>query len=265
MKPHQSTTREQILEKALGLTRSPVAFEAYWDGDSTGWFIKVTAIFGEQDECYLGTLQFGGDMRLFQSAVPPWPEAKVAAEIGGELSRQFAAPFYFPSPNVPEDQCPRWWQRSLGYPCSWCGIPLLQDEKCPWHGLCYSCYRKAEHEKKAASWTAEERAGPKCSMCGDPAKGVKLERQLCRRCLPRYTEFKCPRCNTEMLISSSNERPNVCWSCEHDQLMSGLTDEQKAQIRQIRSSHDLIGAIKEVRKLVGVTLAEAQNILASLK
>jgi ribosomal protein L7/L12 len=47
--------------------------------------------------------------------------------------------------------------------------------------------------------------------------------------------------------------------------MSGLTDEQKAQIRQIRSSHDLIGAIKEVRKLVGVTLAEAQNILASLK
>jgi hypothetical protein len=110
--------REQILANAAALPQSLVAFEALWDGDSDGWYVVLSAILKSEDGYRaqgLGALQDGGDMRLFNGQVPPWGEALLAQQFGEEPARKFGVPFYFPSPNHPEEDCPRWWERDQGY------------------------------------------------------------------------------------------------------------------------------------------------------
>jgi hypothetical protein len=119
-------SREEILSKADDLSGAPVAFEAFWDGDSIGWFVTLSAVLRAREgytNHYLCGLRDGGDIRLFNGQVPPWPEARLAQEVGTELARRFGVPFYFPSPDHPEDQCPGWAERDQGYPCRRCGPP----------------------------------------------------------------------------------------------------------------------------------------------
>ena len=44
--------RDEVLAKVLTFTERPVAIEALWDGDTTGWFVFLTAVFsdGKQTE-----------------------------------------------------------------------------------------------------------------------------------------------------------------------------------------------------------------------
>lgn len=76
-------TRDEILAKAATFPPSPVAIEAWWDGDTYGWFVVLAAVYpdpgGERQpyrEVDISTLQGdGGDMRLFNGIAPPGPEA----------------------------------------------------------------------------------------------------------------------------------------------------------------------------------------------
>lgn len=109
-------TREALLLKAKEAPATAVAVEAFWDGDTYGWFVVLTIIFlestsgGRYGEFDIAVMRSpGGDFRLFIGDVPPWPEAKLASEVGEELSRQLGIPFYFASPDQPKD-CPRWWE-----------------------------------------------------------------------------------------------------------------------------------------------------------
>src|SRR5262249_39267010 len=71
-------------------------------------------------------------------------------------------------------------QTNQGQPCRRCGILLLQrGDPCPWRGVCYFCHLDEEREKKEAKWTPEERAGPRCSRCGNPAKGTMGDSPMC--------------------------------------------------------------------------------------
>lgn len=94
-------THEQLLAKVDALPERPMAIEASWDGDSSGWFVCLTAILktdtGYRDG-HLWVLQDGGDLRLFNGQVPPWGEAVLARQLGEELAAKFGVPFYFPSP-----------------------------------------------------------------------------------------------------------------------------------------------------------------------
>jgi hypothetical protein len=149
-------SREELLARADALPGLPDAIEAFWDGDTQGWFIVLSAVFRQVEDTkakykdfYLGILQGeGGDFRLFVGQVPPWPEATYAQEIGQEIAEGLGVPFYFPSPEYPEAHCPRWWQRAAGYPCRQCRILLLQLERLPWRGLCNHCHREEEKLKK---------------------------------------------------------------------------------------------------------------------
>jgi hypothetical protein len=150
-------SRDEILAKVVAVPHTPVAIEALWDGDSIGWYVVLTAIteepgptharYGEYDLASLR--EAGGDMRIFNGQVPPWPEAELAREVGQEIATRLGVPFYFPAPHCPEDQCPRWWDRDRGYPCSRCGIPLLQHDRCPWRGTCYECHLALERMAKS--------------------------------------------------------------------------------------------------------------------
>jgi len=141
--------RRRILSEAERMPPGPAAIEVLWDGDSSGWFVCLAAIYRESrwfrktryKTVNLGCLRGeSGDMRLFNGQVPPWPEARLAQLIGHELANRFGAMLYFPSPDYPEDQCPRWWDCDRGYPCQKCGILLLQRDPCPWKGVCYHCH-----------------------------------------------------------------------------------------------------------------------------
>jgi hypothetical protein len=109
-----------------------VAIEAYWDGDTSGWFLVVVALVDHPDwfrlrwtetnlplrlhpryeEQTLFILQAqGGDLRLFNGLAAPWLEAVAATVVGERLAQQFDVPFFFPSPHEPDDDCPHWWQQ----------------------------------------------------------------------------------------------------------------------------------------------------------
>ncbi|WP_430450999.1 hypothetical protein [Rhodopirellula europaea] len=142
MKLHDALTRLEPLRDSL------VAIEALWDGDSSGWFVFLCAVTSDHESHHLITITDGGDIRLINGGVPPWPEAKTAQQMGSQLADQCAVDFYFPSPDHPEDRCPRWVDRERGYPCADCGIPLYQTESLPWHGTCYECHLKSERDTK---------------------------------------------------------------------------------------------------------------------
>jgi hypothetical protein len=142
-------TREELLATADALPARPVAIEAFWDGDTTGWRVELVAVLpagaGVRNH-HLASLRDGGDIRLFNGQVPPWPEARLASVVGAEVAGRLGVPFYFPSPDHPEDDCPAWADRERGYPCGRCGIPLLQRDGCPWRGVCYHCHLAQERE-----------------------------------------------------------------------------------------------------------------------
>src|SRR5271156_3241809 len=99
-------TREALLEKASQIPAPAVAIEAFWDGDTTSWFVILTMIYQEQTangsrfrEHDLAAMRGAdGDLRIFNSQVPPWPEAARAKEVGQELASQLGIPFFFASP-----------------------------------------------------------------------------------------------------------------------------------------------------------------------
>lgn len=147
-------TREALLATADALPARPVAIEALWDGDTTGWMVWLAAVLPDGAgfrSHHLASLRDGGDFRLFNGQVPPWPEAQLAAAVGVELAERFGVPFHFPSPDHPEDDCPSWTERDRGIPCGMCGIPLLQWGACPWRGVCYHCHLAREREARGGS------------------------------------------------------------------------------------------------------------------
>lgn len=94
-------SREELLAKAAALPEPPIAFEAYWDGDTTGWFVILCAVVSSQRRYCLAFLR-GGDFRIFAGEVPPWPEAELAQAVGAELAERYGVPFEFESPDRPQ-------------------------------------------------------------------------------------------------------------------------------------------------------------------
>ncbi|HVK22118.1 MAG TPA: hypothetical protein VM677_12230 [Actinokineospora sp.] len=113
--PPPPTTAE-LIARADGISEPVVAVEAVWDGDTQGWFIDLVAIVGRPgrhhdhfDELTLTVIRHGGDIRLFNGQVPPWPEAQQASEQGEAVARHLGVPFHFVSQHEPDVDSPRWW------------------------------------------------------------------------------------------------------------------------------------------------------------
>lgn len=104
-------TVESLVAKARVLGRSPLVVEAIWDGDTSGWFLILACVYaaaGGTESRDLAVLSFGNDFRVFQGAVPPWPEAEYAKDVGPKVAKALGVPFHFPSPDEPSDTAPRW-------------------------------------------------------------------------------------------------------------------------------------------------------------
>lgn len=111
-----SPTTAKLIEKTAAITAPVVAVEALWDGDTQGWYVDLVAIVRRPgrhhnrfDGVPLTVLRHGGDIRLFNSQVPPWPEARQATEQGQAVAQHIGVPFHFTSPEAPDVDLPRWW------------------------------------------------------------------------------------------------------------------------------------------------------------
>lgn len=101
---------EDLVAKVQALPGPPSAVEALWDGDTEGWFVVLVGVMlDSKTEHHLATVQHGTDIRALNGEVPPWPEAEEAIRVGRALAGRLGVPFYFASPNEPDDTAPRWW------------------------------------------------------------------------------------------------------------------------------------------------------------
>lgn len=117
-----------------------VALQALWDGDTGGWYLRIELVsdttpkskwWRTEPDCsstLLDSLRCGGDIRLFQGKVPPWPEAVVAQRAGTKVAQALGLDFYFPSPDDPDDDCPDWWDRADAVRCDACGKPIVRRD-----------------------------------------------------------------------------------------------------------------------------------------
>ena len=137
-----------VVERRAG---THVAIEALWDGDADGWFLEVALVshdFGDFVTHTLGVVRYGGDFRLFQGTVPPWPESTIARTAGADVARACGLEFYFPSPEEPDDDCPHVWERGDATACVSCNKPLVRDRG-PYvrPDVCYPCQRDGERRR----------------------------------------------------------------------------------------------------------------------
>ncbi|WP_147243334.1 hypothetical protein [Chitinophaga flava] len=144
---------DKEIQKAGG---KPLVLEALWDGDTQGWYlilslyIETGVLFWKKQEVVqLGTVSFGGDIRLFNGAVPAWPEAELTKEWGQKAIKKYGLTFYFPSDKEPDDNCPGWTDRHLAINCADCNKLIIPTDS-PYlpKEICYHCHLTRESNEK---------------------------------------------------------------------------------------------------------------------
>jgi hypothetical protein len=258
---------DEELERAKArLPAATVAIEAYWDGDTSGWFVVLVAVV-KGDTGYEDTSLWsseGNDFRLFNGQTPPWGEARRAAELGPALAAALGVPFYFPSPDHPEDDCPRWWERDQGTPCRRCGVQLLQRDPCPWRGVCYYCHLAEEKEAREAAWSPEERVGPRCELCGKPAQAGVDGPQRCPACLDRYDDYQCTRCSTHVCILKALEHTDVCDMCDLRERFAEAPETDRQTIQAAAHQGEGSGLLA-ARRILGWPLSDAISLVHMIR
>ena len=114
LKTDEATSFDALKAKISDLDGKVSCIEALWDGDTNGWFVRMSAVMlndSVHKAHFLVSISKGSDARLFSGQVPPWPEAIHAAKIGSQLANCFGAEFYFPSPEAPNIGMVPWLDR----------------------------------------------------------------------------------------------------------------------------------------------------------
>ncbi|MQL61898.1 hypothetical protein F6Q10_04470 [Streptomyces vinaceus] len=90
-----------LAARAAALPGRVAAIEALWDGDTVhDWFVVLVAVLDDP----------AGEGRLATAYHRPGgsPPGTAAAKAGRALADHLKVPFHFASPDVPDDQAPRW-------------------------------------------------------------------------------------------------------------------------------------------------------------
>jgi hypothetical protein len=125
----------------------PVAIEALWDGDTSGWFLRLSAVMPKNAR---GDLHF----RLFHLGdFQSQDDVTLVRFLGEAIAGRYGVPFFFPSPDKEEDDCPHWWQQDQAVHCATCNVMLMSAFR--GSGLCYRCFLDAERQGHGRS-TPEE-------------------------------------------------------------------------------------------------------------
>lgn len=106
-----------VLENIRNLPLRPIVLEAYWDGDFVnGWFVDLVAIVDEPSyddprfsSRVLASYTLSRVLELLPREGGLYPHGRVAAVVGRAVARKLGIPFHFASPQVADDDVPRWW------------------------------------------------------------------------------------------------------------------------------------------------------------
>jgi len=94
--------------KVTFIGRSPIAFEAYWAHDATGWSVVVALVCaGPEPPGYQSMT-----IALYRASTPrEGVNSNTACALGTALARTYGVEFYFPSPGEPRLCLPHWWEK----------------------------------------------------------------------------------------------------------------------------------------------------------
>lgn len=112
--PDSPLDLESLAAMASGIRARVVAIEPVWDGDTVhGWFVRLLAITEDPaGEHELATVYWGTGTRALEAEGadrgPLDPHAAAATRAGTALAAHLGVPFHFASPDVPDDEAPRW-------------------------------------------------------------------------------------------------------------------------------------------------------------
>ncbi|MET7981855.1 hypothetical protein [Streptomyces sp. NPDC005281] len=100
-RPPDALDVSSLAARAAAFPGRVAAVEALWDGDTVhDWFVVLVAVMDDPDgEGHLAIVH--------QRPRGPRP-GTAAAEAGRALADLLEVPFHFPSPDVPDDEVPRW-------------------------------------------------------------------------------------------------------------------------------------------------------------
>ncbi|MFD9411293.1 hypothetical protein ACFWBN_30320 [Streptomyces sp. NPDC059989] len=110
--PDSPLDLDSLAAVARGIQARVLAIEAVWDGDTVhGCFVNLLAVTDDlAGEKCLATIYWGTAVRALDraDAGPLHPSAAAAARVGIDLAAHLGVPFHFASPDVPDDEAPRW-------------------------------------------------------------------------------------------------------------------------------------------------------------
>ncbi|MGW3660229.1 hypothetical protein ACWD6R_33340 [Streptomyces sp. NPDC005151] len=111
--PDSPLDLESLAASAANCPGRIVAIEAVWDGDTVhDWFVNLLAITADPtSEHPLATIYWLTAVRHLgeeKNLGPRHPSAAAADRAGSALAARLSVPFHFASPDVPDDQAPRW-------------------------------------------------------------------------------------------------------------------------------------------------------------
>ncbi|QIY54149.1 hypothetical protein HEP86_06105 [Streptomyces sp. RPA4-5] len=96
--PHDLASLET---RAAALPGPVAAVEALWDGDTVhNWFVLLVAVLDAPDG--------EGHLATFYQRPDGSPPGVAAAKTGRALADRLGVPFHFASPDIPDDDAPRW-------------------------------------------------------------------------------------------------------------------------------------------------------------
>lgn len=141
------TTSEKLDNAIQKINGEPIVLESLWDGDTSGWFLslflytKTNVLFDKTIKRHLlGKVYLDGENDQ---------EAFLAKELGENAAKKYNLEFYFPSPNEPDDDCPKWTDRHLAVNCKNCNKLIIPTTSSyiPKH-ICYNCHITHEQNQK---------------------------------------------------------------------------------------------------------------------
>lgn len=126
--------------------------QALWDGDTTGWFLVISLLAiddnsrrSETEEHHIETIRYGGDIRLFNGQVPPWPEVQVAQLLAEKIAQVASCQLWLPSPDEPDDDNPSYFDRHLAIRCLDCNKLIMPPtSEFLSKDCCYHCHLRRE-------------------------------------------------------------------------------------------------------------------------
>ena len=100
----------------------------------------------------------------------------------------------------------------------------------------------------------------RCEICGKPAVPTPLGGRLC----DQHQERQCPRCGSRLVGGREAMSAGPCSSCRLRDRVQELSDADRRAVRGYIEAGQMINAVIELRRALGVSISDAAYIAHGL-